>query len=248
VAWIFGRGLLISYLLDLGKGVRQNIYSVTMAKKITALKVQKKNPQRLNVYLDEDFAFGLSRYVAGWLQVGQELSDQKISDLLIEDKKEIAYQIAVKYIAYRPRSISEVKRHLYKKEIDEEIIDNVIDQLNQKGLLNDASLAAVWIENRNEFRPRSHRLLASELRKKGIDTEIIQEALENTTPDEDLAHLAARKQARKYERYEWELFKQKLGAYLARRGFSYGTIKPVIEQIWEENHQENYTANGSEME
>jgi regulatory protein len=160
----------------------------------------------------------------------------------------MAYQKAVKYIGYRSRSISEVKRHLFKKEIDEEIIDHVIDQLEQKGLLNDASFATMWIENRNEFRPRSHRLLASELRKKGIDTVIIQEALENTIPDEDLAHLAARKQARKYERYEWEIFRQKLGGYLARRGFSYGTIKPVIEQVWEENHQENYTANASEMD
>ena len=49
-----------------------------MDQKITALKAQKRNPNRINVYLDGIFAFGLARVVAAWLQVGQTLSDEKI--------------------------------------------------------------------------------------------------------------------------------------------------------------------------
>ena len=210
-----------------------------MVKKITGLKVQKRNHQRLNVYLDGDFTFGLSRYVGAWLHVGQELTEEKISELLIEDALETAYQKSIRFIGYRVRSSSEVVRHLRNKEVEETIINQVIEKLEQKGLLNDTSFAQTWIENRNEFRPRSHRLLASELRSKGIAAEIIQDTLETTTPEEELAYLAAMKRVRRYEKLEWQDFKRKLGSYLARRGFSYSVIKPVIEQIWTVKNQES---------
>jgi regulatory protein len=210
-----------------------------MAKKITSLKVQKRNHQRLNVYLDGDFAFGLSRYVAAWLHVGQELTEENISELIIEDAQETAYQKSIRFIGYRMRTSSEVERHLRKKGIEHHIINQVIEQLEEKGLLNDTNFAQMWIENRNEFRPRSHRLLASELRYKGIAAEIIQDTLESTTSEEELAYLAAKKRVRRYEHLEWQDFNRKLGSYLARRGFSYNIIKPVIGQVWTEKNQES---------
>ncbi len=42
-------------------------------RRITSLKVQKKNPNRVSIYLDEEFAFGVSRIVAAWLHVGQDI-------------------------------------------------------------------------------------------------------------------------------------------------------------------------------
>ena len=59
-----------------------------MGRKVTALKKQKRNAQRINVYLDGEFAFGLSRYAAAWLQVGQELSPEKIQELQEVDAQE----------------------------------------------------------------------------------------------------------------------------------------------------------------
>ena len=53
-----------------------------MVRKITAIKRQKRDPNRVNIYLDDDFAFGLSRIIAGWLDVGHELDDEKIISLL----------------------------------------------------------------------------------------------------------------------------------------------------------------------
>ena len=91
-----------------------------MAKTITALKVQKKNHQRLNVYLDGEFAFGLSRFVAAWLQVGQELTEAKITELLSDDELESAYQQSLKFIGYRIRTTYEVDQHLRKKGINPE--------------------------------------------------------------------------------------------------------------------------------
>lgn len=102
-----------------------------MAKKITSLKVQKRNYQRLNVYLDGDYAFGLTRYVAAWLHVGQELTEEKISELLSKDAQETAYQQAIRFIGYRIRTTTEVKRHLSKKGIEEQQIIQVIDRLEE---------------------------------------------------------------------------------------------------------------------
>ena len=59
-----------------------------MGKQITDLKAQKRNHQRVNVYLDGEYAFGLSRIVAAWLHVGQELSPEKIKELKLEDELE----------------------------------------------------------------------------------------------------------------------------------------------------------------
>ena len=211
-----------------------------MGKQITALKAQKRNHQRVSVYLDGEFAFGLSRIVAAWLNVGQELSSEKIAELKIEDELEFAYQRAIRYIGYRMRSVSEVQQYLNQQDIDTVVIEKIIERLQKSGLLDDLSFAQMWIENRNEFRPRSHRMLAIELKKKGIQSDIISQIIEETTSDEVLAYTAAKKQARKYKHLEWQEFRRKLSSFLARRGFSYSTINPTVNQVWGERDPESH--------
>lgn len=205
-----------------------------MVRKITALKLQKRNRQRINVYLDGEFAFGLSRIVAAWLEVGLELSDAKIAQLQAEDTLEVAYQRALKFIGYRMRSVAEVKDKLKEYGFAEEEMAEVIDRLRRNGLINDERFAEAWVENRVEFRPRSRRALSFELRQKGVPEEVIDETLENTISDEELAYLAAIKQARKYKDLEWPDFRRKMGAYLARRGFAYNIISPAMDRVWAE--------------
>lgn len=210
-----------------------------MGKTITAITAQKRDKKRVNIFFDGEFAFGISRIVAAWLQVGQNLTDEQISKLISEDQDEVAYQRAIKLITYRDRSIAEIRQSLHQNQIPEEIIENVINRLGENGLLDDKRFANLWIENRNEFRPRSHRMLALELRKKGISEDIISQVLENTTADEELAHKAAQKQIRRYMTLEWQDFRRKLGSFLARRGFSYETVDLTVHQIWAEYRSEN---------
>src|SRR5210317_1123984 len=70
-------------------------------KKITALTIQKRNPNRVNVHLDGEFAFGLARITAAWLRVGQELTPEKIALLKEEDAAEVALQRAFRFLSYR---------------------------------------------------------------------------------------------------------------------------------------------------
>jgi regulatory protein len=205
-----------------------------MTKKVTDLKLQKRNKNRVNVYLDGEFAFGLSKIVAAWLQIGQELSEAKIAELLAKDEVEIALQRALNFLSYRPRSEKEVRDNLKKHKVDEAIIEEIIERLHRGKLVDDANFAGLWIENRSEFRPRGRQALRRELWQKGIPDEVIEEALESLD-EEGLAFKAASKQARKYRNLEWQEFRTKMSGFLARRGFNYGIISTILPRVWEEH-------------
>jgi len=208
-------------------------------KKITALEVQKRNPNRVNVYLDGEFAFGLARIVAAWLKVNSVLDDEKIRQLQSEDARERALQQAMLFLSYRARSESEIRQNLRKHEIPEDVIENTLDRLRHAGLANDGGFARAWVENRSTFRPRSRRLMAMELRQKGIDEESTSAALESID-DEALAYEAARKRAPRFGNLEWNEYRKKLSEFLARRGFPYSVIVPVITRIWDETHAKKH--------
>lgn len=205
------------------------------ARKITGLKVQKKNTQRVNVYLDGEFAFGLRRIVAAWLSLGQELSDEKIAQLKADDAREEAYQRALRALESRPRSAAEIRQKLLEHDIPEELAEGVIERLKEHRLLDDEQFAQAWVENRSEFRPRGARLLAYELRQRGVDSEAIDASLEGID-ESSLALQAARKQSRRLRELEWPDFRTKLTGFLARRGFSYEDASAAVSQVWSELH------------
>jgi regulatory protein len=203
---------------------------------ITAIEPQKRNPDRLNIYLDGEFAFGLNRLTAAWLKVGQNLTPEKAKALQESDALETAYQRALFFMSFRPRSLDEVRQKLKKLEIPEAAIETTLARLQEEGLANDERFARMWVENRGTFRPRSHRLLQMEMRQKGLPEESIQAALSTSPSDEELALEAGRKKA-------WQLanlprldFRRKLQGFLARRGFSYPVIAEVSEILWQETN------------
>ncbi|SRR5258706_4869289 len=206
-------------------------------KRITALVVQKRNPNRVNLYLDGEYAFGVARIVAAWLKVGLELDEKKIEQLQVEDARERALQQAMLFLSYRARSESEIRQNLLKHEIPESVIELTLERLRLDGLANDNEFAQTWVENRSTFRPRSRRMLAMELRQKGLDDESMHSALKNVD-DEPLAYEAALKRANRFKDLEWNEFRKKLSEFLARRGFSYSVIAPVVTRIWNETQNQ----------
>jgi regulatory protein len=211
-----------------------------MDRKITALKVQKRNPNRVSVYLDGVFAFGLARIVAAWLHIGQVLDNDQISKLQNQDTEEVAYQKALRHLSYRPRSEAEVRQKLVAAGYSDAVIESVIKRLRDHQLIHDPQFAQMWVENRSTFRPRSHRILKLELKQKGIHDDTIAATLADAVSDEELAYQAAIRKANKYAGLDWQQFREKLGGYLIRRGFSYETIAPIIRQVWSElNLNEN---------
>ncbi|NOT04512.1 MAG: RecX family transcriptional regulator [Anaerolineales bacterium] len=211
-------------------------------KKITAISVQKKNPNRVNIHLDGEYAFGVARITAAWLKIGEELSDEKIAQLLAEDAREWAYQQALLFLSYRARSEKEIRQNLRKHEMPEEVIEETIERLRKAGLANDNEFAQAWVENRSTFRPRSRRALAMELRQKGLDDETVHSAVSGVD-EEALAYEAAQKRLGRLTGLEWNEFRKKLSEFLARRGFPYSVIAPIVTRLWSETHTDDQAKN-----
>ncbi len=96
---------------------------------ITALEMQKRNKERVNVYLDGEYAFSLVLIEAAKLRKGQTLTDEEIVALRNTDEINRAVNHAVRFLSYRPRSIQEVRRNLAKKGFVDVTIETAIERL-----------------------------------------------------------------------------------------------------------------------
>ena len=200
---------------------------------ITALVAQKRNKERVNVYIDGEFAFGLALIEAAKLRKGQHLSDEEIERLKALDEVERAHERALHFLSYRPRSSEEVRRRLREKGFSDEAVEAVIERLERVGLLNDEAFARFWVENRENFSPRSMRALRYELRQKGVPEPVIESALAEMD-EEDAAYRAAKARLRRYQDADERTFRKRLGDYLLRRGFSYSVVRDVLDRLWVE--------------
>ena len=131
-----------------------------MAGTITALKAQKSAKDRVNIYLDGEFAFGLALIHALWLRIGQALDDAQIKELQEADTLEKAQQRALGLIAFRPRSVREVRERLKKADVAPQAIEDVIERLKSVGLLDDGEFSKTWVESRLRASPRGKRMIA----------------------------------------------------------------------------------------
>jgi regulatory protein len=145
------------------------------------------------------------------------------------------YNASLKYLSYRTRSEKEVRDKLRTKNIEPEIIEKIIAKLKEKRFINDEEFAKQWIENRNRFKPRSARLIAMELKQKGIDPEIIELAVNGQElgkeSDLDQAMKLVEKRIDRVKGLPRQEIYEKLGRYLASKGFNWDTIKKSIDDI-----------------
>lgn len=201
--------------------------------KITRLAVQKKNPKRVNVYIDGNFAFGLYRDTAAWLETGQILSDDKIKELLDKDLQAEVYQKALDYISFKPRTTQETRKKLQQSGYDELLIEDTITSLTENGLLDDKYYAEQWVDERQRYKPRSKRALVFELRKKGISDNLIQSAVEDVD-DIQSGYEIARSRLFRYEGLSKYEFRNKLGNYLAGKGYPFDVISEITKDLWDQ--------------
>jgi len=201
--------------------------------KVTALRIRKGQKKRVNVFLDNRFAFSLETEVVirEGLQVGQELSANQIEALAKSDHFHSCLNAATHFLGYRPRSEFEVRERLQRRGFDDNTVEVVIAKLKEQGLVDDVAFAQFWKENRDSFSPRSQWLTKLELRQKGVTDDIIDQVIE-TIDDDDNAYRAALSKARSLPRSDYRGFRRRLGEYLKRRGFGYGVINHTIERLW----------------
>jgi regulatory protein len=200
-----------------------------MAGTITALKFQQGNQERVNVYLDGEYAFGLEAVQAARLHKGQVLSEADISALKGQDERNRAFERAVRFLSYRPRSRREIERYLRSKAVVADVVDDVLARLEQAQYLDDEAFARFWVENREQFRPRSQNALRYELRQKGVSEEVITRVL-GDLDEEAAAWQAIQGRLRRWAGLPADEFRRKAVDYLRRRGFDYDTISETLRK------------------
>lgn len=201
---------------------------------VTLLERQKKNQERVNVYLDGEFAFGLNIMDALQLKKGQELDEPAIAELKHKDSIVKAIDAAANLLSYRPRSIQEIRQKLSKKGYEDIVIEIAIERMLDRKYLDDRAFARFWIESRNRSKPRGKRALSYELRNKGVSDAIIRELLDDMVDESSGAYEAAQKRIRRMRGKTQYEFKQKVGAFLQRRGFNYEAVNQALDTIIEE--------------
>jgi regulatory protein len=144
-----------------------------------------------------------------------------------------AIDVALRFLAQRPRSEQEIRRRLQRAGVAEDAVAGVLVQLREHGLVDDAAFAQYWLEQRQTFRPRGARLVRAELRQHGISTDLASAAADGLAGSaEEDAYRAAQRRALHLATADERAFKQRLGQFLARRGFDWQVVSTVVERLW----------------
>jgi regulatory protein len=203
---------------------------------ITAIRPETgQKGQRSRIYLDGSYSFSLENELisAEDLKVGQALSKAEITLLSRDDKMQRCLKAAQHFLSYRARSESETRERLLKRGFEMQEIESTLAQLKQAGLLDDPAFARAWKEDRDSFKPRSRKELKSELKRKGIEAEVINQVAAEIDERGNARRLASQK-ARKIHVSDYQVFSWKLGGYLQSKGFDFSVINDVVKEAWQE--------------
>jgi regulatory protein len=206
--------------------------------KITAIGIQQKDKNRVNVSVDGKYRFSLDVFQLSHLgiRIGKEYDDEQLHELENESIFGKVYARALEYCLMRPHSAREVRDYLYRKTrpvrtktgdmkpgVHADITNRVFDRLLEKSYVDDEKFARYWVDNRSFRKGASMRKLSAELSAKGVDRSIIERLLsESERTDASEIQKIIDKKRNKYPD------DQKLMIYLARQGFAYDDIKSAL--------------------
>ncbi|GAC70830.1 regulatory protein RecX [Gordonia soli] len=159
-----------------------------------------------------------------------------------------AWDAALRLLGVRARSRQEMRDRLTKKGFEPAVVDDVMTRLDRSQLLDDDDFATEWVRSRHMHSGRGRVALRQELRQKGVDSAIIENALEEIDPAGERA-IAARLVERKLSVSDAELAQQdrvhrekvfrRLAGMLLRRGYPQSLAIEVVEQVLAETSAES---------
>lgn len=212
-----------------------------MLNKITKIETQKKNKNRVSIFIDEKFAFGIyyQTLIKYDLSVGLVVDETLKNEIIIVDEYNKALNDALHYLSYRNRTKFEVREKLKEKEYAGITIDKVIDELVNLNYVDDHAFAKEYIGFK--IKKMGKRKIRYKLESMGIDSLIIdQELMEYSNDDEyTAAYALASKKNDAYNNISYQKRYNRLSGLLNRRGFSYSVAKEVLSEILEEYKEEN---------
>lgn len=209
--------------------------------RITQIEPQKKKKGRFNIFIDDKFAFGAREdtVIENALKIGKELKGDEIKKIAKKEHFANLQDIAIRFLNWRPRSEKEVKDHLAEKiakkesvkfvqALENPAIDQIVTKLKKYKLINDRQFAKWFIDSRGRSHQKSKRLVALELKRKGIDPSVIETVIKTGYDEKNLAIAAVSKKIERWHKLPEIEFKKKIYAHLMLRGFDFDTIKVVF--------------------
>ena len=133
----------------------------------------------------------------------------------------------------RAKSKGELLAHLKSRGIEDDVAQAVIFRLQESGLINDRDFALAWASSRHSHKKLSKRIIAGELRQKGVTQEQIDEALDGIDDESEYraAFELAFKKFNTMSRLEPDVQIRRIQSLLARKGFSFGVISRVLREL-----------------
>lgn len=216
--------------------------------KVTKLVSQKRDPDRVNMYIDEEFFCGISLDgIAKFnIYLGKELEESDLEEILFEELKNRFFQRAINYISRAIKTEVQLKRYLKElsfkkkgkwftdisKESLEEIINDTAERLKEYNYLNDEVFAEEFLQSRMKNRPRGKSVLLSELISKGVNAELAKEKVEELVEDEYA--ILKRIYEKKYGDENMFIQDSKKIDFLRRKGFSWDLINEFLNNEFTE--------------
>lgn len=200
--------------------------------RITRIEPQN-NSERVNVYIDGEFAFGLMReiqYKYG-LSEDMEVDREFIDEVLLEEEWLKAKDKALKFLSYRQRSQKEIEDKLKKEGFNDEIIEKTVDFLKSYNLIDDIAFAKNFMMDKSNINKYGPERIRYELYMRGISKDIIDEVLEGYGDEYSIALDLAKKKIKSYKGNDRNAIYRKLGTFLQSKGFSYECISKVLREL-----------------
>ena len=203
--------------------------------KITNIEEQKRNKERVNIYVDNDYAFSLSKEVLlkEKIKVNDIIDMEKMKKISKEDNFMKCKNSALRIIERTIKTEKEIREKLIAKEYDEESINRSIDFLKEYNFLNDENYARMYVRDKSKGQGKNK--IKYSLIRKGLDEEIILEELSKIDEDEEenTAYEMALKKYNIIKKRESDSYKlsQKLYRFLISKGYGYDVASKVIKKI-----------------
>lgn len=206
-----------------------------MSKIITKIEAQKKKENRVNIYINEEFAFGCSSELVYYhnLAKGREVDINELEEIIEEDNYITAKSLGLKYVEAALKTEYQVKEYLEKKEYSPSVVFRVISFLKEYKFLDDEYYTKAYISQYKKVQGRNN--IRYKLLQKGINEEIIDNNLkEFNFEDEIKTALSLTEKKLKIlckKEKDSRKIKQKLNIYLISKGYTYEAIKNVLDSI-----------------
>ena len=202
---------------------------------ITKIEGQKRNKDRANIYIDNDYAFSLSCelvYKEG-LKVNEKIDIEKIKAIAKKDNYLKCKNTALRIVEKTFKSEKELKDKLILKGYGNEAIDKTISFLKEYNFLSDNNYAKMYVKDKSRVQGKNK--IKFDLIKKGINDNIIEEEISNIDREDERegAYNLAVKKYNTFAKRENDKFKlsQKLYRFLLSKGYDYDTVSYAVKKV-----------------